>query len=160
MELVKVPYYVGKGRWPSQRRVGGYWECSGEDAVWALAKSWKLDNGYVVEGGRDGEDAHRLIKERELGHELASDEHVHHRDENPLNNQRDNLLVMTRAEHARHNHSWRSRSGLPPGVRSVGRRNEARITRDGKTRSLGYFDTPEEASAAYQKALREESGAG
>lgn len=44
---------------------------------------------------------HRYIIEQELGRELLSTEHVHHIDNNGLNNSRDNLILLTASEHAR-----------------------------------------------------------
>ena len=44
---------------------------------------------------------HRLIVEKKLGRRLTSDEIVHHIDGNKWNNDPDNLMVMTREEHAR-----------------------------------------------------------
>jgi hypothetical protein len=50
---------------------------------------------------RDGKKIaeHRAIMEDHLGHPLSRDEIVHHIDRNPLNNNLDNLMVMTRADH-------------------------------------------------------------
>jgi len=45
---------------------------------------------------------HVLVMEKHLGRKLKSNEVVHHKDEDRLNNSIDNLQVMTRAEHARH----------------------------------------------------------
>lgn len=44
---------------------------------------------------------HRLVVERHLGRFLKSNEMVHHIDGNPLNNDIDNLAVLSRAEHIR-----------------------------------------------------------
>jgi hypothetical protein len=44
------------------------------------------------------------------------------------------------------------------GVHRHGRRWKAVITKDGRNTSLGYFDAPEEAHAAYVKAAREYHG--
>lgn len=44
---------------------------------------------------------------------------------------------------------------LPTGVQRRQQRFRAQIEFDGRCRSLGTFDTPEEASAAYQAAWRE-----
>lgn len=43
---------------------------------------------------------HRLIVEQDLGRELRSDEIVHHLNGNKMDNRLDNLVVMTRSEHA------------------------------------------------------------
>lgn len=47
---------------------------------------------------------HRYVMEQHLGRKLRSDEIVHHRDENKLNNDISNLEVMDRAQHAYHHH--------------------------------------------------------
>lgn len=51
------------------------------------------DGRYVAE--------HRLIMEQQLGRPLRSDEHVHHRDGDRLNNEPANLAILTNVEHAR-----------------------------------------------------------
>ena len=43
---------------------------------------------------------HRIIVEEMLGRKLSSDEVVHHIDGNKWNNNPDNLMVVTRKEHA------------------------------------------------------------
>lgn len=44
---------------------------------------------------------HRVIVEKMLGRELRQDELVHHIDGNKKNNNPDNLMIVTRAEHAK-----------------------------------------------------------
>jgi len=58
----------------------------------------------VVDGGKKRR-AHRVVMERILGRALRDDEHVHHKDKNPLNNEPANLEVMTREDHEKlHGH--------------------------------------------------------
>jgi HNH endonuclease len=65
-------------------------------------------NTYLNQGHlyfpKDGRQVavHRLVVEEHLGRALTSDEVVHHRDHDPLNNDIANLQVMTRAEHLVH----------------------------------------------------------
>jgi hypothetical protein len=47
---------------------------------------------------------HRYVMEQHLGRKLRSDEIVHHKDENKLNNDISNLEITNRADHARHHH--------------------------------------------------------
>lgn len=50
---------------------------------------------------------HRLIMEEQIGRYLLPDEHVHHKDRNTLNNDPDNLELLTKSEHARlHKAEW------------------------------------------------------
>jgi len=60
-----------------------------------------------------GEVEHRKIMRLKLGRPLESDEVVHHKDGNPLNNKPSNLQVMTRSEHTRLHirEYWRTRNG-------------------------------------------------
>jgi hypothetical protein len=44
---------------------------------------------------------HRLVMESILGRKLTDDEVVHHIDGNKQNNAPENLVVLTRSEHAR-----------------------------------------------------------
>ena len=45
---------------------------------------------------------HRYLMEQKLGRKLERSEHVHHKDENKLNNSPDNLELMTVEEHMSH----------------------------------------------------------
>ena len=72
---------------------------------------------------------------------------IDHIDRNGFNNRWSNLRAVTHAENMRN----RQRTGS---VMYVARRRKwwARLTVDGHTRHLGYFDTEEEAQAAYRAA--------
>ena len=61
-----------------------------------------LPNGYkyIKINGKQREE-HRLVMERYLGRELRTDEHIHHKDGNKLNNSIDNLLLISNSEHAK-----------------------------------------------------------
>jgi hypothetical protein len=54
----------------------------------------------IWDGGKKRR-AHRVIMERIIGRPLRADEHVHHKDKNPLNNDPSNLELMTKATHER-----------------------------------------------------------
>lgn len=48
---------------------------------------------------------HREIMEKHVGRKLLTSEHVHHKDENKLNNSLENLVILTSAEHALLHHA-------------------------------------------------------
>lgn len=60
-------------------------------------------SGYreFTRGEHKGRCEHVVTMERRLGRRLLPDEHVHHIDGNPLNNQENNLALVTRSGHAR-----------------------------------------------------------
>lgn len=60
-----------------------------------------MRNKYKKIKLKDGstKDEHRLIMEKRLGRKLTFNEVVHHIDGNSLNNEDDNLLLMSRSEH-------------------------------------------------------------
>lgn len=53
---------------------------------------------------------HRLVMERKLGRPLTSEEVVHHIDHDPRNNDPDNLMVMSHAEHCAHHNNRHART--------------------------------------------------
>jgi hypothetical protein len=61
---------------------------------------------------------HRLVAEVKLGRRLRANEEVHHRDENPANNDPDNLRIVTRAQH-RAEHRARGSRLRRPGQRNA-----------------------------------------
>jgi len=61
-------------------------------------EGWTSTHGYKYLGKRA---EHRQLMERLLGRRLAYNEVVHHKDENPLNNDPSNLEVIYRGDHAR-----------------------------------------------------------
>lgn len=79
---------------------------------------------------------------------------IDHRDGNPLNNRIKNLRPATPVESSINRKTQSNNTSGFKGVyfHKQNQRWQARITIGRKTRSLGLFDTPEEASAAYQSA--------
>ena len=60
--------------------------------------------GYILE--------HRVVWERANGRRLQGTEHVHHINGNPVDNRPDNLIALTRAEHAKIHSKGRSTAHL------------------------------------------------
>jgi len=75
----------------------------GIDGIVTSGKSGSRNKKYLVIY-KDGKYKmlHRIIMEKYLGRALDIDEIVHHIDGNGLNNDINNLQVMTRSEHSRH----------------------------------------------------------
>jgi hypothetical protein len=75
-----------------------------------------IEQGYLAftASQANGEHArkhlHVVIAEWKIGRKLLEDESVHHDDENKLNNDPNNLIIMTKSEHARH-HAIKNRLG-------------------------------------------------
>lgn len=64
-----------------------------------MLSKYGVDDGYEKYFGELG---HRwVVEELVLGRQLSVDEVVHHIDFDKRNNNPDNLMVMTRAEHSR-----------------------------------------------------------
>lgn len=86
-------------------------ECCSKKCVYEYKKkNYKhkiyLENGYEVRyiGGynkKGNVKNHRYIMERYLGRKLNENEIIHHKDGNKLNNDINNLEVMTRSEHSK-----------------------------------------------------------
>lgn len=96
---------------------------------------------------------HRLIMGADPGVEID------HIDRNPLNNQRSNLRVATRAQQSRNTvrHNRRGRSGPYKGVswHKQGQKWQAHIYREGQRYYLGLFANPAAAARAYDAKARE-----
>ena len=91
---------------------------------------------------------HRLLLDASAGMQID------HIDGNPANNRRSNLRLCTHAENRKNN---RKHSNNTSGFKGVSwhkqaKRWHARIMINYKSKHLGYFDTPEQAKAAYDAA--------
>jgi HNH endonuclease len=62
---------------------------------------WKIKTGTYY---KDWEWEHRVVAAKMLGRKLKSDEHVHHIDGNGLNNDPQNLQVLSAGAHSRLHH--------------------------------------------------------
>ena len=82
--------------------------------------------------------------------------HTDHINGNKLDNRRENLRVVTPTQNRANTFKDYKNANGYPGVFVQYKKNgsvsfRSRIVVDGKTKNLGYFKTPEEASAAYVK---------
>lgn len=115
---------------------------------------------YVTRNAKDSDQQqgkiylHRVILQRILGRELKRNDFVDHIDHNGLNNQRSNLRLATNSQNqANQGLASHNTSGYK-GVSWIKRDKKwrAQISVDGKAISLGHFDNPETAYAAYCEA--------
>lgn len=95
---------------------------------------------------------HRLVAIAFLNEESVKGKRVvHHINHDGTDNRLENLKMVSH----RKNCSLRKKdNGLPTGVEKHRLRYHSKIVLNGKQVRLGSFETPEEASVAYQKALK------
>lgn len=107
-------------------------------------------NNLTACGKRTAVYMHREI----LGHPAGFD--VDHIDGNGLNNKRENLRIATVSQNAYNSLTPKNNTSGYKGATFHNRfgRWIAKISAEGKSHHLGYFDTPEEAHAAYCEASK------
>ena len=130
-----------------------------EDA-WLLETNWRVKDGYAyrkiythkVRKSPRFKDIpfHRIIMG--LGHGSVDKRQVDHINRNKLDNRRDNLRVVSKAQNAQNvGAQRRNKSGLRGAqLHKPSGRWRAIVRKDGRLISLGYHDTPQ---AAYERAL-------
>lgn len=131
------------------------------DAEWVCKRNWCCNrrgrkHNYAVRNGikdkgRSIVFLHADVWERHRG-EVPAGKQIHHRNGNSLDNRLENLEALSIRLHGSLK-IW-NRNGLPRGVAFFkGRRKPfvARIGFNSKSRTIGYFATPEEAHQAYLK---------
>lgn len=147
---------------PTIRTVEGY-EVQVDEKFYPEAKQYD----WVVRENRNGSKKYvarwcnekrawlRMHREVWLFHRKRIPEgiNIDHQDTNSFNNQIKNLREAT---YSQNNANRRVYSTSETGLKGVGRRGDgkytARICVDGKRKSLGVFETPEQAAAAYDTA--------
>jgi hypothetical protein len=107
--------------------------------------------GYLQVGiGKQLFLAHRIIWKFVHGTEPT---HIDHINGNPSDNRLVNLRLATRSQNLCNRSRTKTKlSQLPKGVFRAGKKFSAAITAQGKLYRLGHYNTPEQASVAYQEA--------
>lgn len=138
-------------RWSWQHSKSGFYYCSQKCSIehqkgknhhsWRGGKSF--NNGYKVIKGKHGyELEHRLIMENHLGRKLQKKEVVHHKDGNVLNNNIDNLELMSKVEHDRYHTILRHKKEECFGKQqSTGGSKNSRTMRDLSTRGRLFLNS-------------------
>lgn len=140
---------------------------SDEDFEWLSTIKWNAefksdyaDGGkFMARGSLKGKSVyvHRLVMAEVMKRPLLRTEWVDHIDGEPLNNQRENLRIVTPSQSSRNRKIKCANATGYMGVRF--HRGpvmwSAVIKIDGKRHKLGMFDTRIQASEAYQKAVEE-----
>jgi hypothetical protein len=125
-----------------------------------LLKPCLLNSGYYnVTLKKDGKNKqfriHQLVAMAFLNHEISGMENVvDHINGIKTDNKVENLQIITSRENV---YKAKPNKHLPLGVseyRSKTKKFEARIYKNKKSYVIGRFHTPEEASQAYQQALK------
>ena len=137
-----------------------------DDDDFQLLKDFKwtaLKHGNTFYAGRFeaiGKGKRRLVRMHRFIMGAKEEETVDHIDRNGLNNTKENLRMVTSSQNAWNRAKGKNGSSPYKGVsfhKDTGK-YVARIMIEGKAKSLGYFDNPEEASVAYEKAADEYFG--
>jgi hypothetical protein len=127
-----------------------------EDYVKVAPFTWRLMNtGYVVTGYvKDNKNTFKSLHRHVLGLSNARKPVVDHINRNKLDNTKDNLRICTQHENMMNSYGYRD--GVPKGVYELPNgRFRAMIRTHGKLKSLGCFDTVDEAVQARVNAERE-----
>jgi hypothetical protein len=114
--------------------------------------NWYIDAGYAtrrhtVNGKQKQIRMHRVILERMIGRDIQTGEFPDHIDGNPLNNSRDNLRLVTRAQN---NQNSRMRKDNTSGCKGVNLNKTTNkwqvvIMANKKSHRLGSYDDYDEA---------------
>lgn len=121
---------------------------------------WRVRNGYASRetriGGKYGRPKtifmHRIIAG------TPEDMWTDHKNRNRLDNRRSNLRICTPAQNSA-NRKQRNRTGFKGVYRMSPKKWYTQIKVGGKTRHLGCFSTPKQASRAYSAAAKRIWGA-
>ncbi len=121
---------------------------------------------YAARRGRVslGENRRKILLMHRLIINAKPEEFVDHINRNPLDNQRENLRIVTQRQNALNSSSSkRTRIGSSKGVCYVPELNKtnpwlAYYSKDRRRKYLGYFPTEEAARIVFEKAAREEYG--
>jgi len=124
-----------------------------------IGVEWKGSRPYVR---RNGYWVHKVILERKIGRKLLPTEVTDHIHGNTLDDRRSELRVATRRQSAQNRGLQANNKCGYKGVHYMfnpgKKRYQAQIGIDGRLRTIGCFETPEEAARAYDREARKHFG--
>lgn len=120
-----------------------------------ILKQWIDDKGYYRVDLKKNDKVHQLMAIAFLNHIPCKYKFViNHKDFNKLNNNIDNLEIVTSRQNTNKAHIKSSSNFVGVSCYNYGNKNwRARIVINGKQKLIGYYKTEIEASNAYQNAL-------
>lgn len=124
-----------------------------EDYDRLVSLNWYEEHGYAVTGHHD-----KRIQMANLILNVPQGLLVDHWDRNPLNNQRYNLRPSTRSQNAANCKIYSNNKSGYKGVVYHSGRWQAQIRVNGKKKTLGTYDTKEEAADRYDRAAKQYFG--
>lgn len=138
------------------KEITGYCIVSPEDYEHLNQYNWYKDrDSYVMKGGNDDKSAsrriHRYIMIEILKHELTQQNPIDHINNNPLDNRRENLRIVTHSENARNRKKLEKASSKYFGVTKTIRNFSVTFRVDKDSILHAYYDN--EIHAAYQYNL-------
>ena len=150
-ELLTADFEAGRLFWRNAARsTNGRGHDAGDEAGYMEPRGY-----FYLDTGKGRYAVHRILWA--MYHGDWPTKEIDHIDRNKSNNAIANLRDVS----SRENEANKERKGnLPLGVHRKNKRFEARLYANGSRSYLGTYGTPEEASAAYQKALEAALGQG
>ena len=144
----------------------GFYQVSNKGNVKSLKKRKEIilkpavtGNGYLgvnlyANNGQKTRTIHQLVAEAFLNHKPCwYDLVVNHKDFNKLNNDVENLEIVTHRENLNKKHIKSTSKYTGVHLNKASGKWCSQISVNGRTKRLGFFDTEEEASEYYQNAL-------
>ena len=134
---------------------------SPEDADLIASNHWWKTQGYAS-GRIDGKFVylHRIVLQRAIGRELSKNEFTDHININPLDNRRENLRVANGSESLRNRNKQAGMTSKFIGVSWFSgaakriKRWRATYRLNGKSVTVGYYSTEEDAAKARDEAVK------